>query len=51
MHFADAFADHTWFAFEPSACQSFCCDFAPVISGVFRYVVVGGVLQGFGAVV
>jgi hypothetical protein len=44
MHFADAVADHAWFPFEPSSCQSFCCDFAPMVSGVSRYVVVGGTL-------
>ena len=45
MHFAgDVVADHAWFTFEPSSCQSFCCDFAPVFSGVSRYVVVGGAL-------
>ena len=42
MHFADAFADHAWFTFEPSSCQSFCCDSAPVVSRVLRYVIVGG---------
>ena len=44
MHFADAVADHAWFTFEPSTCQSFCCDFAPVVPRVSRYVVVGGAL-------
>lgn len=41
MHFRNAVADYAWAAFEPSSCQSFCCDFAPVVSGVFSYVVVG----------
>ena len=44
MHFADVVAEHAWFTFEPSSCQSFCCDFAPMVSGVSRYVVVGGTL-------
>ena len=44
MHFAAAAADHAWCIFEPSACQSFCCDFAPVVSRVSRYVIIGSAL-------